>query len=436
MVGRKRAVIIGMDGVPHLLIRRFASDGTMPNVARILSDGTLRRMESSIPDVSCVAWNTIITGKNAGEHNIYGFMNLAPGTYNFSFPNFNDLKARPFWEEMGDPACAKASAGRRFVIVNIPATYPARALNGVLISGFVAIDLAKATYPRELLPKLREMDYRIDVDAMKGHDDMAAFISDLEKTLESRIRACRYLYENEEWDLFFLVFTGTDRLGHFLFGAFEDENHRYRNEFCDHFKRIDEIIGEIYEKTGTDDLFMMLSDHGFGVVEQEVNVNYFLKEKGFLNIVNPTPDSFDGVGEGSRAFALDPARIYVNLTTRYPRGCVKPEAREAVAEEVAAAFKELEIDGKPVVRRICRREETFSGPFVDNAPDLVILPHRGFDLKARLMAKQLTSRGIFTGTHTQDDAFLFVRSSSVPKSMIPTNPWIGDVRGLIEKGTT
>ena len=66
--------------------------------------------------------------------------------------------------------------------------------------------------------------------------------------------------------------------------------------------------------------------------------------------------------------------------------------------------------------------------------DLVILPHRGFDLKARLMAGQLTSKGAFTGKHTQDDAFLFVRSSSIPESEIPEKPWLGDVRGLIEKG--
>jgi predicted AlkP superfamily phosphohydrolase/phosphomutase len=427
MTVKRRAVIIGMDGVPHPLIRRFASDGTMPNTGRIFKEGTLRKMESSIPDISCVAWSTIITGKNPGEHDIYGFMNLTPGTYRFSFPRFSDLKARPFWEEMGE-------MGKRSVIINIPSTYPARPLHGVLISGFVAIDLDRATYPRELVPKLREIGYRIDVDAAKGHHDMESFIGDLEETLETRIKAYRYLWEKEKWDVFFLVFTGTDRLGHFLFEAFEDEKHPYRKAFIDHFKRLDEIVDEIYGKTGADDLFMMLSDHGFGVIEKEVNVNFFLREKGFLHLNNPAPGSFEGVAEGSRAFALDPARIYVNLEGRYPRGCVPPEERDGVAREIEAAFKYLEVDGRSVVRRICRRKEIFSGPFVENAPDLVILPHRGFDLKARLAATQLTSKGVFTGKHTQDDAFLFVRSTAIHESEIPPTPWVGDVRQLIEKG--
>ncbi|MDP8248079.1 MAG: alkaline phosphatase family protein [Candidatus Tritonobacter lacicola] len=427
MAGKRRGIIIGMDGVPHPLITRYVSDGTMPNMGRILGDGTLRKMESTVPDISCVAWSTIITGKNPGEHDIYGFMNLAPDTYDFSFPNFNDLKAKTFWEEAPE---------RRYVIVNIPATYPARELNGVLISGFVALDLPKATYPRFLVPRLHELGYRIDVDAMKGHEDMDAFIEDLDRTLEARIRTYRYLWDNEEWDIFFLVFTGTDRLGHFLFEAFENESHPYAGAFRDHFRKLDDVVGEIYGKVGADDLFMMLSDHGFGVIEKEINVNYFLKEKGFLNIENATPDSFNGVADGSRAFALDPARIHVNLTDRYPRGCVKPDDRAKVAEEIAAAFEELTVDGRPVVRKICRREETFSGPYLDKAPDLVVLPHKGFDLKARLVAKGLTRKGVFTGKHTQDDAFLFVRSSAIPQSDIPGSPWVGDVRRLIEQGVS
>lgn len=418
-----RAVIIGLDGVPHPLIERFAADGTMPNMAEILKTGTLRKMESAVPDISCVAWSTVITGKNPGEHGIYGFMNLAPGTYNFSFPNFNDLKAGTFWQE---------ESSRRYAIINIPATYPAAPLNGSLISGFVSIDLGRATYPKSLIPELKKLDYRIDVDATKGHQDMDAFLKDLDETLESRIRTYRYLWNKEEWDTFFLVFTGTDRLGHFLFEAFEDDGHPYNGEFRRHFSRIDEIIGEINDRLGSDDLFMMLSDHGFGVIDREVNVNRFLQQEGFLRVANPKPGSFNGISDGTAAFALDPARIYVNLRGRYPKGCVDPADRDRIAGEVADAFEGLSIEGRPVARRICRRGDIYSGPCKETAPDLVILPHDGFDLKARLTAKELTSKGVFTGKHTQDDAFLFIRSPVIGEDQMPANPWVGDFRRIME----
>jgi predicted AlkP superfamily phosphohydrolase/phosphomutase len=420
-----RAFVIGLDGVPHRLVERYASDGTMPNLAKILATGTLRAMASSVPPVSCVAWSTIVTGKNAGVHGIYGFMELKPGTYRFSFPSFSDLKARPFWEEM---------PGRRVAVVNVPGTYPAREMNGALVAGFVALDLARATWPRTLVPELERLGYRIDVDAAKGHADMDAFLRDLGETLEARIRAARFLLARERWDVFFLAFTGTDRLAHFLFGAFDDEAHPRRADFAAHFRRLDEAIGEIHAAAGPDDLFMMLSDHGFTTLKREVNVNRALVEAGLLRVSNPSPESFEGVGEGSRAFALDPARIHVNLRGRYPRGCVDPGDRERVARDVADALRDLSVDGRRVIRRICRKEEIYEGPEFDRAPDLVLLSEPGFDLKGRLAAPALTSKGVFTGMHTHDDAFLFVSSPSIPPSGIPAEPRVGDVRGLVERG--
>ena len=53
------------------------------------------------------------------------------------------------------------------MVLNLPGTYPARAHEGVLVSGFVAIDLKKAVHPAGILPTLESMGYRIDVDTSK-----------------------------------------------------------------------------------------------------------------------------------------------------------------------------------------------------------------------------------------------------------------------------
>jgi predicted AlkP superfamily phosphohydrolase/phosphomutase len=45
-----------------------------------------------------------------------------------------------------------------------------------------------------------------------------------------------------------LVFTGTDRLVHFLWDAYENEDHRYRDVFQEHFRKIDRAIGEISDR--------------------------------------------------------------------------------------------------------------------------------------------------------------------------------------------
>jgi len=87
MAKSARTVIIGLDGVPFSMIKHFCETGIMPNTAALLSQGIFRKMHSSIPEVSSVAWSSMITGTNPGQHGIFGFMELAPGSYKMRFPN-------------------------------------------------------------------------------------------------------------------------------------------------------------------------------------------------------------------------------------------------------------------------------------------------------------------------------------------------------------
>ena len=271
---KKKTIILGLDGVPYGLLKDLADKGVMPNTGNLISRGTFRKMRSSIPEISSVAWSSVITGRNPGEHGIFGFTSFVPNTYRLSFPNFNDLKSSTFWHRKKED---------KHIIINVPSTYPARELNGVLISGFVSLDLEKAVYPDSVIPDLKSMDYRVDVDSGKAHESLELFMKDLNRTNEARITAYRYLWDLE-WDTFMFVFTGTDRLMHFLWDAYEDEEHEYHDAFTAYFRRIDEIIGEITSKMDENHDLIMLSDHGFEKLEYDVYINHVLKEKGFLKL--------------------------------------------------------------------------------------------------------------------------------------------------------
>jgi len=247
---KKRVVIVGLDGVPYRLIDSLSNNGMMPEAKKIIKKGTFKQMESSIPEISSVAWSSIITGKNPGEHGIFGYTDIPIGTYRLSFPNFNNLKAVPFWQKDSE---------EKSIIFNVPSTFPVKPLNGIHISGFVSLDLERSVYPNSLIPKLNTLNYQIDVDSSKAHISIDMFLKDLEKTLKARIAAYRYLWEEWDWDTFMLVFIGTDRLSHFLWDAYEDESHKYHSTFLEHFHQIDEV-----------------SDHGFELLEREVN-NYIEK---------------------------------------------------------------------------------------------------------------------------------------------------------------
>jgi predicted AlkP superfamily phosphohydrolase/phosphomutase len=388
----KRVIIVGLDGTPYELIKGLSEKGVMPNTKQIISKGTFKRMESSIPEVSCVAWSSIITGRNPGQHGIFGFTDLYPYSYQLRFPNFGDLKQEPFWID------------KESIIINVPSTYPVREMRGVHISGFVSIDLEKSVYPKSLIPKLKELDYRLDVDSEIAHQSMDLFLSDLNRTLEARIKTSQYLWQKPNWQIFMLVFTGMDRLMHFLWDAYLDQNHKYHRDFLEHFRKIDEVIGEITKKINDEDLLIILSDHGFEKVDREIYINCLLEEEGFLRFKDKP--ELGNIDSSTKAFALDPGRIYINLKGKYPYGEIDNQDRERVLEDLEALFATLQIDNKRVIRDVYRKEEIYSGPYLDKAPDLILVGGQGFNLRGKVNAGRLFDKAIFTGKHTQHNAFI------------------------------
>jgi predicted AlkP superfamily phosphohydrolase/phosphomutase len=422
----KRAVVVGLDGTPYSLARQFIADGTMPHLAEIVTRGSLLQMDTSIPDISSVAWTSFMTGSNPGRHGIYGFLDLQPGSYKIYFPSSKHIRAETLWDEMGRQE-------RRSIVINVPSTYPAKPLNGMLVAGFVAVDLNKATYPPELVPKLKELDYRIDVDARKVQQSHDALMEDIMKTLERRIETLLYLFDNERWDLFVGVITCTDRLQHFFWDAIEDENHKYHSAFKDFYRRVDTFLGAIWERLRDETMFIM-SDHGFTGIKKQVYLNRWLVDNGFLKLKD-NARSIEDIAEGSLAFALDPGRIYINVKGKYPSGTVDLADAGKIGAEIGRGLSEIYSDEASIVRNVYDRNDLFSGPCIGSAPDLCVQSVYGYDLKGAVNKTELMDREIFTGMHTQDDATLFISQPAHPltgarPSIIDVAPSVLDAMGL------
>jgi predicted AlkP superfamily phosphohydrolase/phosphomutase len=416
-----RLVIIGIDGAPYGLMEDLSDKEVMPYFKQLRKEGAFVKMRSSVPEISSVSWSSIITGKNPGEHGVYGFTHMMDGTYTLSFPSFKDLKVPPFWQR---------DRNKKYVVINVPFTYPAQEMNGVLISGFVALDLENAVYPPLHLQKLRDLNYRIDIDAEKGHKSKLLLFKELFTTLEARIKAYKYFWDAVDWDVFILVFTGSDRLEHFLWNAYEDETHEHRSQFLEFFERIDGVIGEINNRLDEDDSLVILSDHGMEGIRTDVNVNAYLVQEGFLLLEDDPNKKYNCIKEGTKAFALDPGRVYLNKKGKYPRGCIRDDEEKGVIEELIDSFAKLRWNGERVINRIYRKEEIYHGNFVEQAPDLVLMSNSGFNLKAGLFKKELFEEDPLTGKHTQADAFLLIKNGG---EVIPKNPSVEDVVPILSR---
>src|SRR5262249_53075545 len=195
-----KVAVIGLDGVGLPLVQDLIARGITPNLARLAASGTMAPMRSSIPTISSVSWTGFMTGKNPGKHGVYGFTDLKPGTMSMYFPNFSNVRGDTLWDVAG-------RAGKRCIVLRIPSTSPARQLNGLLVSGFVAVKLERAVYPPELLQRLSAGGYRIDVDYVNADQRPDHFFADLAATLDARRRAYLELARGEPPDPFLGVFT-------------------------------------------------------------------------------------------------------------------------------------------------------------------------------------------------------------------------------------
>jgi len=394
----RKVVVIGLDGVPYTLLVDYMEKGIMPEFSGLCKSGRLFRMKSTLPEVSSVAWTSFITGKNPGQHGIFGFMEIDRQSYEYIFPNFNSLKESPFWER----------ENIKTIAFNIPQTYPARPMNGVLVSGFVAIDLKKATYPERIFEYLSKIGYKMDVNAKLASENPEAFFEDLFDAFDKRKKAIEYIYENEDWQLFIGTITETDRLHHFFFDSARDG--KYFHIFEKFYKELDSFIGLMAKKAAKDGaLFLTCSDHGFTPIKSEVYLSRWLIENGYLK--PSSMEGLKGVTPDTKAFCLDPSRIYIHLNERYSRGKIRQSDYSKLVEELKEKFSEITFEGQKVIKKIYLRHEIFHGDYVDGGPDIYLLPNYGFDLKGAVNRDSLFGMTHFKGMHTYDDAHLF---ASIP----------------------
>lgn len=408
-----RVAVIGLDGVGLPLVQELTGRGLMPNLARLVAGGTLAPMRSSIPTISSVSWTGFTTGKNPGKHGIYGFTDMKPGTLTLFFPNFGSVRGDTLWDVAG-------RAGKRAIVMNIPGTYPARPLHGLLVSGFVAVNLERAVHPPDLLPRLREAGYKIDVDYMNADQRPEAFFADTRAVLEARRRVYVDLLRREPWDLFIGVITECDRLHHYFWSQYVDPAAPHHEAFLDVYRHLDDVLGELVAALPADVPLFVVADHGHTLIHREFYPNAWLRAEGLLRFTAEKPKGPADLDPASKVFVLDPGRVYVHRAGRFPLGTVGEREAEDLLGRVREGLLALRDDspgapagGRPVPR-VYARDELYHGPALDAAPDLVVHFNDGYDPKGALSKTDVFGRSVLTGMHTYADSLFFLNRPGVP----------------------
>ena len=73
-----KVIIIGIDGFDPRVAKSLIAENKLPNLNKLVKNGTFINLNTSYPPHSPVAWTSIATGTNPGKHNIFDFIRRNP----------------------------------------------------------------------------------------------------------------------------------------------------------------------------------------------------------------------------------------------------------------------------------------------------------------------------------------------------------------------
>jgi predicted AlkP superfamily phosphohydrolase/phosphomutase len=426
----RRVLIIGLDGVTLELIRPWVEEGILPTFKRLMQEGAWGPLRSVMPPVTPAAWSSFITGANPGKHGIYDFTSRQEG-YEFGLVNSTLRQAPSLW------GLASQAGKRVIVYNVPVTYPPERVNGLMVSGLMTPPSAKDATYPPELQQELSEAipGFAVAGHAIFRPAQQAELVREVLAIHDQNLRAARYLLHRQPWDLFVAEFQHSDTISHIMWKHMEDKGEGLpesvreiaANAIRDCYRDLDAKVGELIEEAGEGTHVIVMSDHGHGRLKYVFSMNTWLFQKGYIHLKRDfrtqfkyllyrmgfTPalgfrllhalrvagrmQAFGGPAKGTikerlkelllsdqdidwmrtRAYSAGyGSPIFVNLKGRQPEGSVEPgKEYDAVVDQLIADLNSVKEPGSdsPLFSEFHRRDEIFSGPLVNRAPDLVVL---------------------------------------------------------------
>lgn len=419
-------LVIGIDGGEWAVIDPLIEEGRLPHIAELKQNGVSGDLESVTPPVSPPAWNSILTGTNPGKHGIFDFSTFDE-RYRRRSINATDRQSTPFWTVLNDQGIATG-------LFKVPFTYPPDSVDGFVVSGFPTPDRVNDyAVPTSIATDLGPPTDLFEDWAFQASGDYEAFRDDLLAVADRQTDVLCSLIDRYDPEFLMTVYDGADRIQHFYWKYLDESHARYDPDpaFTDaipqYYERVDEAVGRLRERANEDTNVVVLSDHGFGPLEQDVYIDEWLERNGFYAgvdshsveglsslsrekvatliqygwqviersgleeaVENVLPAQLYKSGKGlvsasngktaqwdrTAAFftTLSGQSIYINLENRFVEGSVPEAEYESIIERLRSGLLGLRDPntGQRVINAVHHRDDLFEGWAVEDGPDLIV----------------------------------------------------------------
>jgi predicted AlkP superfamily phosphohydrolase/phosphomutase len=237
--------------------------------------------------------------------------------------------------------------------------------------------------------------------------DDDAFLAQCYANHEDRERMLFDALDKTRHGLCACVFDTTDRVQH-MFWRYLDEDHpaargvprdQRPNVIEDLYRRMDSLVGRVMQQVDENTLLLVVSDHGFKSFARCVNLNAWLHQNGYLALKSGKVESGDWFEDvdwsRTRAYTMGLNGLYLNIKGREREGIVQSGAEaEALKQELRHKLNGLTdpASGQIGITGMFDCDAIYAGPYVDNAPDLIVGYGAGFRASWDSVMGKVTSR--------------------------------------------
>jgi len=244
--------------------------------------------------------------------------------------------------------------------------------------------------------------------------------------LEERKAMFEHELENFESGLLFFYVSSTDQRQHIFWRHMDPANPIYdqalasefKNSILDVYMEADRMLDKALQKADKDTIVMALSDHGFSPFRRTFNVTTWLYENGYHSLINPRRKGesilfMNSDWSKSQAYAYGLNGLYINERGREGEGIVAPGTeKENLIREIARKLEAFTdpVTGEKAIRRAFLSQEIYSGPYVDQAPDIIVGFNQGYRISWESPSGKFSpeilgdNQATWSGDHCMDPA--------------------------------
>ena len=288
-------IFIGLDGGDWHLLDDYLAQGRMPNLGRLVREGSSGIVTTEHPPLSAILWTTMMTGVSPLEHQVLDFTQFDLATGKKEPITSAERKAPAIWN-------METMAGKSVAVFGLWATYPAEPVHGLLASDrlFTFLYSEASPPPGAVYPPSREAWARagmaaaekaINFDVMQQYlpwlsaADYDSLVHEADPYAKPPSALRRMLVETEIYrglsldllsksvpDLTIIYIQGTDIVGH-VFAPYappkqreisDSEYERYHQVPEKYFQSVDRFLGELIQIADRAHATIVISsDHGF-----------------------------------------------------------------------------------------------------------------------------------------------------------------------------